>query len=74
MTDASDRSTRSAHRPAAGYLPSPEDIQRACQEIQRRWTPEERADRWVGLKRVRWAFPRIAMREVFGDRSDERED
>lgn len=61
-------------RKLSTYLPTPEEIARACAEIQASWTSQERADRWQGRKRVRWEFPLVAMREVFGDGRDDGEE
>lgn len=33
-----------------GYLPTLDDIKNACKEIQKKWTEEERYNRWVDLK------------------------
>jgi transposase-like protein len=33
-------------------VPSPEEIRQECLLFRRRWTPEQRAARWVGSRRV----------------------
>ncbi|MFO0900091.1 MAG: hypothetical protein U0836_21875 [Pirellulales bacterium] len=63
-----------ARRKFQEYLPTPDEIARTCAEIRAGWTPEERADRWQGPKRVRWEFPQVALRDMFGDRMDDGEE
>jgi hypothetical protein len=47
--------------------PSPEDIERACREIQaRHWTDEEREVRWVGGGCVHWSVPVVGLDELEG--------
>jgi hypothetical protein len=60
-----------ARRKFQEYLPTPDEIARICAEIRATWTPEERADRWQGPKRIHWEFPQVALRDVFGDRIDD---
>jgi hypothetical protein len=67
-------SNRAVKRSFAAYQPTPEEIRRACAEIQSRWSADERAERWQGRKRVRWEFPFVAMRELFGDRNEDSEE
>jgi hypothetical protein len=72
-TNRVEGSTR-ARRKFAEYLPSLQEIERACAEIRAGWTAEERAERWQGAKRIRWEFPRVALRDVFGDRVEDGEE
>ena len=37
--------TKSVRRTVRGKMPSPEQIRKACEEIQRNWSPEERMRR-----------------------------
>jgi len=71
---ATHDSSRAERRKHSAYLPTPEEIARACAEIQAGWSSQERADRWQGRKRMRWEFPLVAMREVFGDGRDDGEE
>jgi len=44
------------------FLPSPEEIAAACQQIQSEWSPEqERGRRVFGAQREEWAVPRVIV-------------
>ena len=58
------------------YEPTPKDIRQACEQIQARWSPRERAKRYRGPCAAWWIPPSTwptgqsqAINEEQGDRS-----
>jgi hypothetical protein len=49
--------------PRSAYVPSREEVRRACQEIQRAWTPSERRKRLV-TRLPGWLPPTIRVAEL----------
>lgn len=49
------------------YKPAPADIRRACEGIQARWSPRERARR----EATRWGPPTIRLRRLFAAINEE---
>jgi hypothetical protein len=46
------------------YEPTPKDIRRACDEIQARWSPRQRAKRTQTPLATWWTVPMIRMSEI----------
>jgi hypothetical protein len=46
------------------YDPTPQDIRRACEEIQATWSPRERARRYRGRCTAGWTPPMIRLRDL----------
>lgn len=42
--------------------PTPDEIKRWCQAIQKKWTPEERQQRAVAARNAIWALPVGSLR------------
>jgi len=47
------------------YEPSPQDIRRACEQIQGTWSPRERAKRYRGPWAAWWFPPIIQLSGLF---------
>ena len=54
------------------YDPTPQDIRRACEEIQATWSPRERARRYRGPCAARWTPPLIRLRDLVEAIEEER--
>lgn len=57
-----------------GYEPSPQDIRRACIQIQATWSPRERAKRYRGPYAAWWFPPTIHLAGLFEAGDEQRAD
>jgi hypothetical protein len=56
-----------------GYMPTPTDIQRTCQEIQATWSRRERMRRTVERRGARWDFPAVTLTDLLQAVSEARQ-
>ena len=68
---AIQRSQAVAH---GGYLPTPADIQRACEEIQATWSRSMRALRAAERRAAWWTLPTVTLTDVLQAAQDEQTD
>ncbi len=54
-----------------GYLPTPAEIQRACEEIQATWSRKERRRRDLERRFARWTPPTVALPDLLPAVSEE---
>lgn len=56
------------------YKPTPKDIRRACDEIQAKWSPRQRAKRARRPRAIWWTVPIIRVSDILeainGERAD----
>ena len=56
------------------YEPTPKDIRQACDEIQAKWSPRQRAKRDRGPRATWWTVPMIRVSDIVEAMNGERVD